>query len=80
MKFGYITDRGRRRKKNEDSIKIISNENFFMLADGVGGNKSGEIASKCALEALEKYVREILSMLLLQKRKYSGIFLMQLTS
>lgn len=58
MKFGYITDRGRRRKKNEDSIKIISNENFFMLADGVGGNKSGEIASKCALEALEKYVRE----------------------
>lgn len=58
MKFGFITDRGRRRKKNEDSIKIISSENFFMLADGVGGNKSGEVASSCALEALEKYVSE----------------------
>lgn len=58
MKFGCITDKGRTRQKNEDSIKIISSENFFMLADGVGGNNSGEVASSCAVEALEKYVSE----------------------
>jgi protein phosphatase len=28
-----------------------------MLADGVGGNRSGEIASQSALDALEKFVR-----------------------
>ncbi len=28
-----------------------------MLADGVGGNRSGEIASRSALDALEKFVR-----------------------
>lgn len=58
MKIGYLTDRGMRRPKNEDAIKLVSDKNFFMLADGVGGNKSGEIASDSALEALEKFVQE----------------------
>ena len=31
--------------------------NFYMLADGVGGNRSGEIASQSALDALEKFIR-----------------------
>ena len=57
MKSGYITDRGRRRPTNEDSLRACEDLGFFMLADGVGGNRSGEIASQSALDALEKFVR-----------------------
>ena len=57
MRIGYMTDRGRRRPTNEDSLKACGDLNFFMLADGVGGNRSGEIASQSALDALEKFVR-----------------------
>ena len=56
MKIGYLTDRGRRRPTNEDAIKIIPEKNICMLADGVGGNKSGEVASQSALDALEKFL------------------------
>ena len=57
MKTGYLTDRGRRRPTNEDSLRACEDLNFFMLADGVGGNRSGEIASQSALDALEKFIR-----------------------
>ena len=57
MDIGYITDRGRRRPTNEDSVRACGDVGFFMLADGVGGNRSGEIASQSALDALEKFVR-----------------------
>ena len=49
MKTGYLTDRGRRRPTNEDSLRVCEDLSFFMLADGVGGNRSGEIASQSAL-------------------------------
>lgn len=57
MRIGYMTDRGRRRPTNEDSVRACEDVSFFMLADGVGGNRSGEIASQSALDALEKFVR-----------------------
>ena len=56
MRIGYLTDRGRRRQTNEDAVKVLAECNFFMLADGVGGNKSGEVASNSALDALEKFI------------------------
>lgn len=56
MNIGYITDRGRRRPTNEDAVKVLEHENFFMLADGVGGNRSGEVASQSALDAMEKFI------------------------
>lgn len=42
-----------RREKNEDSIKEGSrgNDLFFIVCDGVGGEKYGEIASRLACEA-----------------------------
>lgn len=57
MNIGYLTDRGRRRPTNEDSLRVVEDLNFFMLADGVGGNRSGEIASEQALDSLEKFLR-----------------------
>jgi protein phosphatase len=57
MRIGYMTDGGRRRPVNEDAVKVLEDVNFYMLADGVGGNRSGEIASQSALDALEKFIR-----------------------
>lgn len=57
MKIGYLTDTGRRRPTNEDAVKVLEDLNFAMLADGVGGNHFGEIASQSALDSLEKFVR-----------------------
>ena len=56
MKIGYCTDKGLKRPINEDAVKVMPEYSFFMLADGVGGNRAGEVASQEALNALEDYV------------------------
>ena len=57
MRTANLTDRGRRRPTNEDSVRTCEDLNFFMIADGVGGNRPGEIASQSALDAMEKFIR-----------------------
>jgi len=57
MRVGYMTDGGRRRPTNEDAVKVLHEDRFYMLADGVGGNRSGEVASQSALDALEKFIK-----------------------
>lgn len=49
-----ITDKGKVRSHNEDSIVLLKKDGVFAVADGVGGNANGEIASKKATEILEK--------------------------
>lgn len=55
---GYKTDVGKRRKRNEDAILVRKGQNFFILADGVGGNQSGNIASEKAIDILDNYLDE----------------------
>jgi len=49
-KVGYDTNVGIKRKKNEDAYHITEDRQVFMVADGVGGNNSGEVASKTAVD------------------------------
>lgn len=53
----YITDIGDR-NANEDSMYIPSEESrpLFVVCDGMGGHKSGEIASKLAAVSMVEYV------------------------
>ena len=47
MKSFYLTDSGRVRSHNEDSVTIVKNqtgEHLMMVADGMGGHRAGEIA------------------------------------
>lgn len=56
MKTFYLTDKGRVRDHNEDSVTIItnsSNETLLAIADGMGGHKAGEVASNIAIKYLE---------------------------
>lgn len=58
LKFFGKTDIGRRRKMNQDSIAMDGKQKLFIVADGMGGHKGGEVASKLACETLKKYVAE----------------------
>ncbi len=54
MKAVSIYETGCVRKNNEDNLLIMSEVNLFAVADGMGGHNAGEVASKLALEELEK--------------------------
>ncbi len=55
MKSYYITDTGKVRTHNEDSVMIVKNlsgEHLMVVADGMGGHKAGEIASSIVVNGL----------------------------
>ena len=52
MKSFYLTDTGRVRSHNEDSVTILknaSNEYLMLVCDGMGGHRKGEVASSLAI-------------------------------
>lgn len=62
METAYLTDPGKVRDHNEDSVIIIRNEqNEYLLAvaDGMGGHKAGEVASSIAISHIGKRFREL---------------------
>ena len=57
MQTFYLTDAGKVRSHNEDSVTIINNKNneyLLAVADGMGGDQAGVIASSIAISYLGK--------------------------
>ena len=55
MESYFLTDTGRVREHNEDSVTILKNVNdeyLLAVADGMGGHKAGEIASAITINHL----------------------------
>lgn len=60
MKKYCVTDIGKKRKENEDSIlceKLKDQGYLLAVADGMGGHQAGKKASKTAIKELKKYVK-----------------------
>jgi serine/threonine protein phosphatase PrpC len=55
MSFSARTDIGRRRTLNEDAI--FADQGLFVVCDGMGGHKAGEVASQLSIDALVAFVK-----------------------
>jgi protein phosphatase len=53
-----MTDTGRVREHNEDTISFDGNLGLLVLADGMGGYNAGEVASGIAVKTIVNLVRE----------------------
>ena len=58
MKAAAVTDVGRVRPANEDSVFTDPEAGFLIVADGMGGHAAGEVASGLAAETIAAFLRE----------------------
>jgi protein phosphatase len=56
---GGLTDIGRVRSNNEDCFQIVEPLKLFVLADGMGGEAHGEIASAMAVDAVVRHCQDM---------------------
>jgi len=51
-----VTDTGRQRRANEDSL--LARSPLFVVADGMGGAQAGEVASRIAVESFQPGLKD----------------------
>ena len=49
------TNVGMKRNHNEDNFSITEESGLYIVADGMGGHASGEVASKMAVDSLQEF-------------------------
>jgi serine/threonine protein phosphatase PrpC len=52
------TDRGQKRKINEDRYLALDDHNLYVVADGMGGHAGGEVASQLAVDTIAAAFKE----------------------
>jgi protein phosphatase len=52
-----ISDVGLQREHNEDSFAILSEQELYVVADGMGGHRAGDVASRMATETIVEFFR-----------------------
>jgi len=54
LRVGAGSDRGRVRTMNEDAYMLRARQGLFLVCDGMGGAPAGEVASRMAVDAIER--------------------------
>lgn len=57
VQVGFKTDKGKKRNNNEDCLFVMPECKTYIVADGVGGHNSGEIASRTAVSSIAEYIK-----------------------
>jgi protein phosphatase len=52
-----LSDVGLQREHNEDSFVVLKEFDLFVVADGMGGHRAGDVASKIATETISEFFR-----------------------
>ncbi|PKN45339.1 MAG: serine/threonine-protein phosphatase [Deltaproteobacteria bacterium HGW-Deltaproteobacteria-20] len=52
-----LTDVGLQREHNEDSYLVLDEHDLFIVADGMGGHRAGDVASRVATETMADFFR-----------------------
>ncbi len=55
IRYAGSTHVGMKRSHKEDNFFLLAEENLYVVADGMGGHSSGEVASQIAVEALANF-------------------------
>lgn len=55
IRYAAKTDVGMKRTHNEDYFSLMEDEQLFIVADGMGGHSSGEVASRMAAETVSEF-------------------------
>ena len=56
--IGARTDIGHSRDQNEDSYRLIRELSLFVVSDGIGGQRKGEVASAMAVDAVVAHCQQ----------------------
>jgi serine/threonine protein phosphatase PrpC len=58
--YSCYSDKGPVRECNEDNVHVVPELGLFILADGMGGHRAGDVASATAVAVIEDYIRKSL--------------------